>query len=129
VVRRSSIPDGIDFRVLAPLWLAVAMFIALPGLYGLMMSVLAERLLAHAEHPQRFIGWLPALLPLAGLLIAGPFGVVLAAVVVVGWALNRVLSLVALWDSSTVTWVGRAALLVVGVVALRTLVEDVLAIL
>jgi hypothetical protein len=116
-------PDGIDFRVLEPLWLAVAMFIALPGLYGMMMSVLAERFLARAEHPQRFIGWLPAFLPLAGLLIAGPFGLGLAAVVAIGWTLNRVLPLVALWDSSAVTWLGRVALLAVGVLSLRTLVE------
>jgi hypothetical protein len=122
-------PDGIDFTALEPLWLAVAMFIAIPGLYGVTMSVVAESFLAHAERPRRFSGWLPAFLPLIGVLIAGPFGLVLTAVAAVGWALNRQLPMVALWDSPAVTWVGRAALLAVGALSLRTLVEDVVAVL
>jgi hypothetical protein len=122
-------PDGIDFTALEPLWLAVAMFIAIPGLYGVMMSVVAESFLAHAERPRRFTGSLPALLPLTGLLIAGPFGLVLTAVAAVGWVLNRQLPMVALWDSPAVTWVGRAALLAAGVLSLRALVEDVVVVL
>ncbi|MGI9624943.1 MAG: hypothetical protein ACR2PK_19100 [Acidimicrobiales bacterium] len=38
-------PDGIDFRVLEPLWLAVTLFIALPALWGATVVVLTERLL------------------------------------------------------------------------------------
>ena len=38
-------PDGLDFTRLEPLPLAVAMFIALPALYGATMSLFVERLL------------------------------------------------------------------------------------
>ena len=37
--------DGIDFRVLDPLWLAVGLFLLLPGLWGVSVVLLTERLL------------------------------------------------------------------------------------
>lgn len=35
--------SGIDFRLLDPLWLDVALFVAIPGFYGALMAVVAER--------------------------------------------------------------------------------------
>ena len=36
-------PDGVDFTVLSPLWLAVVMFVLIPAAYGVAASVLVER--------------------------------------------------------------------------------------
>jgi hypothetical protein len=38
-------PQGVDFNLLEPLWLAIALFVALPGLWGLTVVVLSEKLL------------------------------------------------------------------------------------
>jgi hypothetical protein len=35
--------DGIDFRVLEPVWLAIALFVALPGLFAWMLLALSDR--------------------------------------------------------------------------------------
>lgn len=40
-------PDGIDFRVLEPLWLAVGLFVALPAAWAFTVTVLTERLIHH----------------------------------------------------------------------------------
>lgn len=117
-------PDGIDFRVLDPLPLALAMFIILPGLYGLAMSLLAERLLLVAEGP-RFAGLLWSWFPVLALLMAGPTGLVVVIVMGLGWALNRVSNFTTTWTSPGMAWVGRAGLLVGGMFALYTLGKDV----
>lgn len=38
-------PDGVDFRLLGPLWLLVTMFVFIPGAWGVTVVVLTERLL------------------------------------------------------------------------------------
>ena len=35
--------DGVDFTLLKPTWLAVALFVAVPGLFGLVVGVVADR--------------------------------------------------------------------------------------
>ena len=50
-------PDGLDFTRLEPLPLAVAMFIALPALYGATMSLFVERLLREDSRFGRSRGW------------------------------------------------------------------------
>lgn len=35
--------DGIDFQLLGPAWLAIGLFLALPGLYAALLSLFAER--------------------------------------------------------------------------------------
>jgi hypothetical protein len=72
-------PEGVDFRVLEPLWLAVALFVALPGLWGSTTVVLAEYLakpgVMFQALPRRFderrwgyLGWgLLGLLTLTGM--------------------------------------------------------------
>ena len=105
-------PDGIDFTLLEPLWLAIAMFVALPALYGVTMVFLTERWLRSAEERSR-AGWLAILLPLMALGAGGPIGLILFVVLVAGWALNRRIPIAHLWRSPGVTWLGRAALLAV----------------
>ncbi|MEZ5409820.1 MAG: hypothetical protein R2761_17465 [Acidimicrobiales bacterium] len=38
-------PDGVDFQLLEPLWLAVALFVFLPAVWGLSVGLATERLL------------------------------------------------------------------------------------
>jgi hypothetical protein len=38
-------PDGVDFRILDPLWLTVGLFVLIPGLWGATVVVVTERLL------------------------------------------------------------------------------------
>ncbi|MDH2416418.1 hypothetical protein [Nocardioides sp. CER19] len=35
--------DGVDFTLLEPAWLAVLLFVAIPGLYGGLLTIVAER--------------------------------------------------------------------------------------
>ena len=73
--------DGVDFLVLDPVWLAIALFVLIPGLYAVTLSLLAER-------------WLGPRRPLPG----GRAG-------------------------ATVGWVARAALAVLFVASLVSLVD------
>lgn len=128
-------PDGIDFTLLEPLWLAVAMFIALPAAYGVVLAVLVERSFRRpvGERWRSLIG-LPLLLPLLPLPIAlglrGPVqtGVLLAAIPVL-WLLSRGRGLASAWTTPVVTWIGRTALAAVTALAVVVLVRDVVAVL
>ena len=100
--------DGVDFTLLEPRWLAVAAFVALPGLAALVVVVLVERWLGDAGRRPR-----PALLALAAL--TGTVALVLAAAAAVVVLAVRRLGL-ARWVAA----LGRAvvpAALVVGIVA------------
>ena len=37
--------DGVDFRLLQPAWLAIGLFVAIPGVYAAVLTLVAERLL------------------------------------------------------------------------------------
>lgn len=37
--------DGVDFRLLQPTWLAIALFVAIPGVYAALLTVVSERVL------------------------------------------------------------------------------------
>lgn len=37
--------DGVDFRLLQPAWLAIGLFVAIPGVYAALLTLLAERVL------------------------------------------------------------------------------------
>ncbi len=65
--------DGVDFRLLEPLWLAVGLFLLIPGAWGVTVVVLTERVLKsgamHSTLPQQIdkrlwgatgntVGWL-----------------------------------------------------------------------
>lgn len=70
--------DGVDFRLLKPTWLAIGLFVAIPGVYAATLTLVAEHWLRQerwwAKAPLRLalapiILWLPAA-PLLGLLVA-----------------------------------------------------------
>lgn len=65
---------GIDFFLLEPRWLAIALFIALPGLYGAATSVLAERLLNREASAVRWWHSKPVTVAGGAVLLVG-FGV------------------------------------------------------
>lgn len=53
-------PDGVDFRVLEPLWLAVALFVFLPAVWGATVAVTTERLLHHPSIASYDVGGIDA---------------------------------------------------------------------
>ncbi|HWC14098.1 MAG TPA: hypothetical protein VG929_05840 [Actinomycetota bacterium] len=122
-------PDGIDFTLLEPLALAVVMFIAIPALFGVVTSLLAERFLRSAEERARrgVLLVVVALLPVAA---AGPLGIIfiilLLALCMAGWALNKYIPSAAAWRSPAVTWLGRVALAALFLYATVGLVKDTL---
>jgi hypothetical protein len=102
-------PDGTDFTLLEPLWLAVALFVLLPAAYGVALSLLTERLLRATRWQRsrwRWVALLPAGLALLALGLSG-LGVLLLSGLLIG--ATRSDRVVALWRSVPVTWLGRAA--------------------
>jgi hypothetical protein len=128
-------PDGIDFRLLSPIPLAVAMFIALPAAYGFALAVLIERSFQRpiGRRWRSFVG-LALLLPLLplpvtlGLRTSIALGVVVAVFVVI-WFLGRGAGLASTWTSPAVTWLGRTAVAVLTALAGAALIRDVVAVL
>ncbi len=116
-------PSEVDFSLLSPLPLAVALFIAIPAVYGGVMPWLAERLLRGDSILRRTRwGWLVGVLPLV-------FANIVGLVVVLGalgiWALGRRMpELLAAWRSRVTTWLGRAALVAMTLFAAGGLVRD-----
>lgn len=117
--------EGIDFQLLDPLWFAVVAFIALPAAYGWVLSRWVERRLARPSGSTSLL----TLLPLAALLLVGPSGIVLVLLVLGGVAIAVRRPDVYVRLRSPGTWLGRAVLLAVSVVALIEVVDDVGAIL
>ncbi len=116
--------DGVDFTVLEPVWLAIAMFVLIPGVYAALLTVLAERWSA----PDRFFLRGPLPLALAPLLAFGPLAPLLG-VLAVAWLLvelvrRRFRGVVP--GAAAVAWSGRAALTVVFGLALFQLVRETL---
>ena len=111
---------GLEFSLLEPLWLAVALVVVLPGLYGFALSWSVERLLADRSVLHRLGGWGAApvvLLVLGGLLavVFGdlPGGPLAGVMVVIGagwWVVRRYPRLKRWWRSEPITWAGRVAL-------------------
>jgi hypothetical protein len=119
-------PDGIDFTRLDPLPLAIVMFIALPAIYGVAMSLFVERLLRSNPEAGGSWGWLLGLLPLAAFVTTGPLGLGLLLLMFGVWWIHRsVPDAATLWRSPTVVWIGRAALLAVTARGLVILVTDI----
>lgn len=116
-------PDGIDFRLLEPLWLAVGLFVLLPGLFALGVSLLVDRWLQPDAWPMRSRRWWAAgLVPLVAL---GP-GLAFVAVAVAAHAgassVERVRTIATAPAARNVV---RAAFVVVFLLGLRALVADV----
>lgn len=118
-------PGGIDFTALDPLPLAVAMFIAIPAAYGFAVSLLVERYVASERAFRGWGIWLVAF-ALLFLPLFGPIGIAIAATITLLFVAIRLSPEIgSLWRSAPVVWLGRAALAIVGAVALVDLVGDV----
>lgn len=117
--------DGLDFTLLEPLELAVAMFIALPALYGGALVWLSERFLASSWWDRHRFGWV-VFLPFLPVLALGFVGLVVVPVAALLMAfVPRYPRLLAAWQSPVLAWLGRAAITVLIVVAGSRLVDDV----
>jgi hypothetical protein len=123
-------PGGLDFTLLDPLPLAVVLFVALPALYGVVLSLLIERLLRGDSIMRRRAAWVAGLLPLVPLVLLGGAGIVIVlGGFLVWWTARTFPAVVTVWRSSVATWTGRAILAIVGVASLVGLFEDVVEIL
>jgi hypothetical protein len=102
-------PGGVDFTLLEPRWLAVALFVALPAAFGPVLAWRVARGISwwHCRPPA---GWTFAilLLPVVPVLALGPPGV-LAALGALGWvAVRHWPAAGRVWWSTPVTVAGRA---------------------
>jgi hypothetical protein len=114
---------GVDFTFLDPVWLAVALFVAIPGVYAALLTVLAERWLAPDGRFATSAFWLAVVplllwapaLPVLGVLLAGLLGFEAARRTRLGEAVLR---------HPASPWAARAGLAVVFTVALVGLVGE-----
>lgn len=113
--------EGVDFTRLEPLWLAVALFVALPVVFVGCLHVLAEWLLPRAGS----LPWPLAALGLLGSLVLPPLVLLVAAGWCAGRALRRQERGRLLLEHPAPGWVLRAGLAVVFVAALVDLGRDV----
>ena len=114
--------DGVDF-MLDPAWLAIAVFVAIPGVYAALLTVVAERWLTPEGSFMSGPFW-PAVSPL---LLWAPLAPVLAVVLLglVGYqAARRTAPGAAVLEHPVSPWLLRAALAVVFAVALVDLLRD-----
>jgi hypothetical protein len=121
-------PGGIDFTRLEPLSLAITLFVALPALYGVGMSLLVERLLGKDSVLNRAGAWswgvvVLALVPIA---LTGPFGLILVLTVAIVWLLGRAFpKLASIWSFVPAMWIGRVILAGLTGAALVELIGDI----
>jgi len=119
-------PGGIDFTLLEPLGLAVAMFIALPAAYGVAMSLFAERFLADDSAFGRSKAWIAGLVLLLPLGFFGVVGLAVLALILAAVLLGRAAPEIAsVWTSPPLTWIGRIGLVAIAIVWGAELVMDV----
>ena len=122
-------PGGVDFTVLEPQWLAVALFVLLPGAYGVALSRLTEWLIRSTAARRRWWLW-AAFLPLGFVLLAsGPVGLGILLVLVLGIGGNRSGHVARLWRSPPVTWLGRGVVAAALGISAILLVRDIAAVL
>jgi hypothetical protein len=115
---------GVDFTLLRPAWLAIALFVALPGLCAWALITLGDRWMADGSWFMTGSRW--RLLTLAPLVLAVPAFPILLAVVAADVAYRtqpRVRSAVA---NPGAAWAARFALAALFAVALANLVRDTL---
>jgi hypothetical protein len=119
-------PGGTDFALLDPLPLAIAMFIALPAIYGVVVSRVIERWLHRDSGPGTSPVWMVGLIPLVAMGFLGPTGLAMSVGMLALWIVYRKAPRIAtIWGSRAVVWIGRAGLFAVTTVALASLVRDI----
>jgi hypothetical protein len=117
-------PAGVDFTFLRPVWLAVALFVAIPGAYAALLALLADRWLGATENPS----WRLRILFTASLLLWIPLAPVLL-LGALGWLLSELLRRrvgddVLRWNAS-LAWVLRLGLTLLFLVSLANLRSDI----
>ena len=117
-------PDGIDFTLLEPLSLAVVMFVALPTVYGVAVSVIVEKLDRSRALEHSRWRWV-AILTLIPLAPTGPLGLAFLLLLAIGIAANRSGRVARFWRSAPVTWIARAGLAMSVAVSGWVLVRDI----
>jgi hypothetical protein len=123
-------PGGIDFTLLDPLGLAVALFIALPAAYGVAVSLLVERFLADRSAFSRSKALIAGFVLLLPLGFFGLIGVAVLALILAAVLLGRAApEMASLWTSPPVAWIGRAGLVAVAILWGAALVRDVIEVL
>jgi hypothetical protein len=116
--------DGIDFRLLQPAWLAIALFVALPGLFAYTVSRLTDRWSAEGSWFRVGSRWrLWALTPLVFVLPLAPLLAVAAAVRVVHQSVPRLRTA---WVRRGLHLVARATFIGVFILGAIDLTRDVL---
>ena len=117
-------PDGVDFTLLDPAWLAVALFVALPAAYGALMVVVVERRLVVGTGLRK-VHVVAAIL----LVVVGSIGLIplaLTALVLVAFvATRRWPGLQAVAEGRVAAWVVRVALVALAGLAAVALTSDV----
>jgi hypothetical protein len=118
--------DGIDFTVLKPKWLAISLFVALPGLFGTLIGVWVDAV----QRPDSWTTrgrrrWVLALICVA-CFPATLFLLVIAVIVLVLWAIVNAVGLIPLLRRiPAYGLVVRSLWLLVAVAGLVALVNDI----
>jgi hypothetical protein len=119
-------PGGLDFTLLEPLPLAVAMFIVIPAVYGVVLSFLVERLIRDDSSLHRSSLWVLGLVLVAPIALAGPFGLSVVVLIAAIWFVRPWVPWVdTLWHSAPMTWIGRITLAAVVTFNLAALADDI----
>jgi hypothetical protein len=112
--------DGVDFTLLSPRWLSIALFVALPGLYGLLIGPAVDRATRPDGWFHRASPWL-ALPPLALILLPGPplflFGLPVFAVIGLAHLARKSPRLTLAFRHPALLWSARAVWAGVGIAA------------
>ncbi len=115
--------EGIDFVLLQPAWLAIALFVAIPGLYAALLTVLAERWLAPGSRPLA-ANWIVVVVLLLLWVPLAP----LLGVLALGWLLVHLVSqspqASAAMRHPATAWTARAALAAIFALGFADLVRD-----
>jgi hypothetical protein len=104
--------DGVDFRLLHPLWLAMGLFVAIPGIYAALLTVLAEAQLRDTSWFLRA----PKVLACAPLALWIPLAPLLVALIL-AWVASQGLRRTRLGESAlthpATSWSARLGLAVI----------------
>ena len=115
--------DGVDFRVLSPPWLAIGLFIAIPGVYAVLLTLFAERLLRE----DAWFASAPIMLAAAPLALWIPLAPLLGVLVLL-WALGegmrRTPAGAAALGRPVMAWAARLGLTAIFVLSLVDLGKD-----
>jgi hypothetical protein len=116
-------PSEFDFSRLSPLRLAIALFIVIPAVFGVVTVMLVERLIRPDSFLRQGRWWFVGLLPLILINVVGLLLALLA--LAVGWAGERAPSLRKAWESRATAWIGRAVLIATAGMSAVSLGQDV----